>query len=180
MAHKTGSRAAPVGGWKPGQSGNPAGRKPGTGVLRLQKLEKQVGPERLAQIIEVVTAKALDGDMVAAGMLLNRLVPIYKASYAPIQISMPKGGSLRDRAEALIDAASTGDAPADVVCQMLQGLTNILRIDQHEDLIKRIEELEAGRGGKVIEARVVESDPAPAVTESPTEPTTEDTHEWLY
>ena len=57
--------------WKAGESGNPAGRKPGTGeVARLRAAIADRVPELLAAMM----TRALEGDVGAARLLLERAI----------------------------------------------------------------------------------------------------------
>jgi len=61
--------------WQKGQSGNPAGRKPGTG--NVTALREQIA-ERLPNIIETLAQAAEGGDVQAARILLDRVLPPMK------------------------------------------------------------------------------------------------------
>ena len=84
----TTKRMPPANGWKPGQSGNPAGRKPGTGEVA--KLRAAIA-EHVPPIIEKLTAAALSGDVGAARLLLERVIPPLKASEEPVLLTLPDG-----------------------------------------------------------------------------------------
>ena len=59
------------GSWKPGQSGNPAGRPPGVGEV--SKLRAAIG-ERMPELLAAMMSKALEGDVGAARLLLERAI----------------------------------------------------------------------------------------------------------
>ena len=54
--------------WKPGHSGNPAGRKPGTGEVA--KIRSAIN-DRVPELLAAMMAKALEGDVGAARLLLD-------------------------------------------------------------------------------------------------------------
>lgn len=62
-------------GWQKGQSGNPKGRALGTGTI--QKLRAQI-QQHIPAIIEVLKNRALQGDVAAAKLLLERVIPVVK------------------------------------------------------------------------------------------------------
>jgi hypothetical protein len=64
--------------FEPGQSGNPRGKAPGT-RNRASVLLDAIGAEDLTAIVEKVVAKAKDGDLTAAKMILDRLTPTPRA-----------------------------------------------------------------------------------------------------
>ena len=59
----TPKRPTPPRAWKPGESGNPQGRKPGTGEVA--KLRAAIS-EHVPAIIQSLAAAALSGDVAAA------------------------------------------------------------------------------------------------------------------
>ena len=75
-AQKPTGRAAPVANfrWKPGQSGNPAGRRKGSVSLAaaLQKLLVKE-PDKLESIARTLVDSAIAGDVSAARLLFERL-----------------------------------------------------------------------------------------------------------
>jgi hypothetical protein len=60
------------GGWKPGQSGNPSGRPPGSSESG--RLRAAIS-EHLPEIIDQLVEKARGGDIQAARLLLERVLP---------------------------------------------------------------------------------------------------------
>ena len=74
--------------WKPGESGNPAGRKPGSGeVARLRAAMAVHVPALVAVLVE----RALSGEIGAARLLLERTIAPLKASEeaAPCSVLLP-------------------------------------------------------------------------------------------
>ena len=66
--------------WQPGTSGNPAGRPPGSG--KVAKLRAEIAehvPDIVAQLVE----SAKGGDVQAARLLLERVLPPVKAILTP-------------------------------------------------------------------------------------------------
>jgi len=79
--------------WKPGQSGNPAGRPEGSrnrATLAMQTLLDGEGEKITRKAIRL----ALNGDPVALRLCLERLVPVRKDS--PVRITLPKIVSVSD------------------------------------------------------------------------------------
>jgi hypothetical protein len=80
------NRNPPRTAWKKGESGNPAGKAKGTRnratMLAMAILEKD-----LEAIAKKVTEAAIGGDLQAARMVLERLVPATKER--PVQVTLP-------------------------------------------------------------------------------------------
>ena len=61
-----------TGRWKRGQSGNPGGRPKGVGSVA--ELRASIG-EALPDVIAAIVKKAKDGDIAAARLLIERVIP---------------------------------------------------------------------------------------------------------
>ena len=75
MAKNTSNLMPP---WKPGQSGNPAGRPTGESLIRLSRrfysaLDESVNDEYIKMLAEKLKTEAMDGDVQARRLLLERL-----------------------------------------------------------------------------------------------------------
>ena len=79
------------GSWKPGQSGNPAGRKPGTGEVA--RLRAAIG-DRVPELLAALMTKALEGDVGAARLLLERTIAPLKGIEQAVELALPDGGTL--------------------------------------------------------------------------------------
>jgi hypothetical protein len=127
-----------VGRWKPGQSGNPAGRKPGSGVL--EKLRAQVD-DHVPAIIKKLAEQAKEGDQASARLLLERVFPPLKATEPVVPLELPEG-SLTDQGRALLAAAAAGLLAPGQLAQLLTGLGSLARVTEVDELARRVAELE--------------------------------------
>jgi len=126
--------------WKPGQSGNPAGRRPGSGeVARLRAAIAQAVPEIIARLVERAT---MEGDVQAARLLLERVLPPVKAVALPEPLPVPATGSLASRGEAVLAAMAAGEVSADAAEAAMAGLMAVARLRTIDDLERRIAALE--------------------------------------
>ncbi len=124
--------------WKPGQSGNPKGRPPGSG--QLAKLRAALGGD-LEEIITTLVKAAKAGDIAAARLLLDRTIPSLKATDAPIKIDV-SGSSLTDQARSILEAITGGAVPVAQGAAMMAALSHLGRIIEIDELDRRLRVLE--------------------------------------
>ena len=128
-----------------GVSGNLAGRPKGIPDRRsqLRDLITSHAPDAIQKVI----GAALAGDMTACKLLLDKIVPNIRYSDVPVRLQ-GNGGSLGDRGESAISAMADGDISPSQAAQVTGALVNMAKIREVDDLIARIERLEAqGNGG---------------------------------
>ena len=124
--------------FKPGQSGNPAGRPKGSGLVgQLRQQLSDAAPDIVAKLIE--SAKA--GDSTAMRIVLEKLIPNQKPQLPPLDISIPDG-SLLEQANAVLNAAIKGDISPDQAAAIISMGNEIARLKEYEDLEKRLIALE--------------------------------------
>ena len=124
--------------WKPGQSGNPAGRPPGQSAIT--RLRAQLEPDA-PEILQTMVAAAKGGDVQAARLILERILPPFKPTEQVIELTL-KGETLTDKGKAVLDAISAGAlAPAQGV-QLIAAIGSLARVAEIDDLERRIAELE--------------------------------------
>lgn len=129
--------------WKPGQSGNPNGRPPGSSeVGRLRAAISEHLPEIIQQLVE----KARAGDTQAARLLLERVLPPVKAIEATVMLELAPGASLTEHGESIMHAVATGLLAPGQAGALLTGLGSIARLKEVDELTKRLEELEKAAG----------------------------------
>lgn len=125
--------------FKPGQSGNPKGRPKGSGMAG--KLRKAIEAEA-GEIIEALIAQAKGGDVTAARILLDRVLPSLKAEAALVTIPGMEAGSLSERAQAALEAAAKGEVAPDTAAALVGAVGNLARIIETSELEQRITALE--------------------------------------
>lgn len=127
-------------GFKPGVSGNPAGRKPGSFIG--SKIRAAIA-ERKEELLETVFNKAFEGDMQACKMLLDRLVAPLKPVADVITVKPPTGAGLSEQGAAIVTALLAGRLAPDVGVQLLTALAAQAKLVEVTELERRIEALEA-------------------------------------
>lgn len=111
--------------FKPGQSGNPRGRPPGA-RSRATVLAEAMLEGQLERVVSRIVEKAIDGDMTAARMVLDRLMPAPRSG--TIRFALPEMRTLDDVASAssaLIRATAAGEV-SPLEAEIMQRL-----IEQH-------------------------------------------------
>jgi hypothetical protein len=124
--------------WKPGQSGNPAGKPPGTGEL--QKLRAAIG-EHVPQIIARMVDAAKDGDVTAARLLLERVLPPVKAVEQAQAIEMPEG-TLTEQGRAVLSAVANGELAPSQGAALVAAIGGLAKVAEVDELAQRIAKLE--------------------------------------
>lgn len=133
-------------GWKPGQSGNPAGKPRGTrnkATLAVLALMESGAKE----ITEAVIEQARAGDLTAARMILDRLAP--PARERPVTIDLPDAETaegINAASLAVLQAAAAGEiTPGEgaTLAGIVEGRRKAL---ETLELERRIAALEAKNG----------------------------------
>ena len=124
--------------WKPGQSGNQNGRPPGTG--HVAKLRASIAVHVPEIIWQLVTA-AKDGDVQAARLLLERVLPPMKPTELAVPLALPDD-SLTEQGRAVLAAVSSGDLAPEQAARLLSAIGALARVAEIDELTERIERLE--------------------------------------
>lgn len=130
---------APPHAWKPGTSGNPAGRTPGSGEVG--KLRAAIGQHVPAIITRLVQA-ALDGDVGASRLLLERVCAPLKAAEETTPLTLPDG-TLTEQGRAVLAAVGAGELAPSQGTALLASLGTLAKLREGDELEARIVALEA-------------------------------------
>ena len=128
--------------FKPGQSGNPAGRPRGSRNATTLAVEALLEGEAEAITRRVVNA-ALDGDMAAIKLVLDRVAPARKSR--PLQIDLPDVADARGVAQAqaaVVAAVAGGELTPDEGTALSGLLEGCRRGLETEELAARLQHLE--------------------------------------
>ena len=123
--------------FRAGQSGNPSGRpRSESAALRQQLAERAEG------VLQAVLEAALNGDMMAAKMILDRVVPPLRPHAESVLIPVDAPVGPVSTAEAILAAAVAGKIPPDAAVQLLTATASLSRIIETAELQARLEALE--------------------------------------
>jgi hypothetical protein len=120
-----------------GVSGNPHGRPKSESAVLRQSLA-----DGAADVVKVVLEAAKAGDMQAAKMVLDRLVPPLKSASPPVTISMPANPTIHDTALAILMETIAGHLAPETAATLIAAAGNLSRITELEELRIRLESIE--------------------------------------
>lgn len=132
--------------FKKGASGNKKGRPPGRPDKRIE-LRELLRPHAPA-LLKKAVSMALEGDPGALRLCIDRLVPSVKATSEPVKLELPKGATLSEQAQAVMDAATSGELTTDEAAGLMAVLQGQLRIKEQDEIERRLLALEQSQGGK--------------------------------
>ncbi len=127
--------------WKKGESGNPGGRKPGTG--KVERIRAAIAKD-IPDILQAMVDAAKGGDVAAGKALLDRVCPPLKAVEAPIRLPLPEG-ALPDRGRAVIAEMATGRLSPGQAAALLAALADLGRVIEVYEQEQRIHQLRQER-----------------------------------
>lgn len=144
MADKTEKKQRGAGRpFESGQSGNPNGRPKGSRNKTLLLLEQMI-EEEAQEICRAVIEQAKGGDLQAAKILIDRMIPPKKDR--PINLDLPKLDSLSDVLKAnslILNAASSGEITpleAESLLKVTEAFNKTFEILELETRLKTLEE----------------------------------------
>ena len=138
----TTSRRRPPNQWQPGQTGNPKGRPPGQSAIT--KMRASLAGD-VPDILAGLVAAAKDGDIQAARLILERVLPPLKGIEQPQALTLPDG-SLTDQGRAVLRSVAAGALAPTQGAALLGAIGTLARVAEIDELIRRIETLENRNG----------------------------------
>lgn len=124
----------------PGRSGNPAGRRPGS-----RNKANVVAAEfanQGSELARVVMARALDGDMSAASLVLTRISPPLRARAERVQFAFDASKPLAEQAQQVVAACAGGEIDPETAQMLVGVIESLAGIRQVDDLTRRLQSLE--------------------------------------
>ena len=126
-------------GWQPGQSGNPKGKIPGSGEL--QKLRASIAAD-VPEILAGLATAAKGGDIQAARLLLERVLPPVKSIEQAVELQLPDGGTLTAQGRNVLSAVASGDLAPGQGAMLLSAIGSLARITEIDEMEARLTRLE--------------------------------------
>lgn len=127
--------------FKPGQSGNPGGRKPGT--AKLAPLREAIAAH-VPDIIATLVEQAKGGDVGACRLLLERVLPPVKAVEQTVPVpGMDASSGMVETGQAILQATGAGELAPGQASQLLGALAAQAKLVETTELIARVAALEA-------------------------------------
>lgn len=124
-----------------GVSGNPSGRPQGSRNKATIAALTLIEGESKALVRKAVEL-ALNGDIQALRICLDRITPTLKATSKPINARLPAGGSLADQAAAVYEAARLGKITPDEAMTLMSLLQGQIKIKELTNIEERLAKLE--------------------------------------
>lgn len=123
--------------WRPGESGNPAGRKPNRIRERFMELAEPHVPEIVSMLVEA----AKKGDVQAAAALLDRVWPKLKPADRPAAFEF-SGATFGERGEAILTAIAEGQLSVADGSRMIECLQSLAKLAESDEIERRLKTLE--------------------------------------
>lgn len=128
--------------WKPGESGNPAGKPKGSGEVA--KLRAAIA-DKVPAILDSLLERALSGDVGAARLLLERTIAPLKAIEPPQPLTLP-GGSLTEQGRAVLASVASGELAPGQGAALVGAIGALARVAEVDELAARVAALEVRYG----------------------------------
>lgn len=125
--------------FKAGTSGNPAGRPVGA-LGKATQWRKELEPHGEA-LFKVAVQHALEGDMQALKLCLERISPPVKPNSEPVVFDLT-GDSLSAKAESVLQAVADGVIDCDSGRKLIGAISDLGRIIEVDQLEARLAQLE--------------------------------------
>lgn len=125
--------------WQPGQSGNLKGRPPGQSAITRMRASLAAD---IPVILAGLVAAAKAGDVQAARLILERVLPPIKPIEQAVELRLPAGGTLTAKAAAVLAAAAGGTLAPGQAAILITALGTTAKIFETDSLRERIEKLE--------------------------------------
>ncbi len=135
--------------WKRGESGNPGGRPVSTHTAELRALLRRAAP---AVAVRVLKAALEDGDMAAARLILERVMPVARS--APVDVDL-SGGSFRERMTAVLEGMTAQRLTLEEGTRLLDALAKAAATEELALLEERISAIETRQASRSGAPRVV-------------------------
>ena len=101
-------------------------------------------PSIIAQLVTAAQA----GDIQAARLILERILPPVKPIEQPVALQLPDGGTLTAQGRAVLLAVAAGELAPSQGAALLGAIGTLARVTEIDELTLRLEKLEAANVSK--------------------------------
>jgi hypothetical protein len=98
--------------------------------------------DRVPELLAAMMTRALEGDVGAARLLLERAIAPLKGIEQAVELQLPADGTLTAKASAVLSAAAAGELAPGQAAQLIAALGTVAKISEIDDLATRITKLE--------------------------------------
>jgi len=134
--------------WKPGQSGNPAGRPKGARNKATVAAEALLDGEA-EEITRKAIEKAKEGDMVAIRLCMDRFLPPRKDRHVCFELpKMEKASDAVAASASIVTAVAQGELTPGEAGDLIKIVESYARVLQTADIEARLEQLESAVAGR--------------------------------
>jgi hypothetical protein len=112
----------------------------------VSKLRAAIG-ERVPELLAAMMTKALDGDVGAARLLLERAVAPLKAAEQTQALTLPDG-TLTEQGRAVLASVAAGQLAPGQGAALVSAIGTLARVTEIDELSKRIATLEGKQNAK--------------------------------
>ncbi len=139
---KTGKKQGGRTRFKPGQSGNPQGRKLGS-RNKVSALVDTILEDQAQELAQVALQKAMDGDAVLIKALLDRVCPPRKERTVSLDLpSIDKAQEVPGAMKTILQATAAGELEPGQAATLIQALGGHLKALEMTELEQRLETVE--------------------------------------
>jgi len=132
-------------GFKKGQSGNPASRAKGIPDKRVQlrALIMPLAPDLITACFD----QAISGDAQCYRILLDKVLPNLKPETEAQPLAINMAGTASEQSQAILEAIAAGTVAPDTGAALIGAIASVVKIQEVDDLSKRLLALEETAGG---------------------------------
>ena len=127
--------------WKPGVSGNPAGKPRGITDKRSKLMKRMLDDSN--DVYDALLAKAKAGDPASAGLIFARILPTLRSQSQTAQFAFDPSLPIARQVEAVLAAVAAGEVPPDVGQTIIASIGTLSNVRATEELSDRLAILEA-------------------------------------
>lgn len=127
--------------WKPGQSGNPSGKRKGTTDKRTKLMKRML--DEAGDVLDAVLEKAKAGDPASAGLVLGRVLPALRAQAQTVEFDFDPDAPITVQIQQVLAAVAAGEVPPDTGEQIIRAIGTLSNARVTEELAAEIAALKA-------------------------------------